>query len=64
VADATMADQEAYNIVKTFIEHRDDLIAVHSEAKSIELANQMQKNSPIPWHPGAVKYFTEKGVKM
>jgi TRAP-type uncharacterized transport system substrate-binding protein len=22
------------------------------------------KNSPIPWHPGAVKYFTERGVKM
>ena len=22
------------------------------------------KNSPIPWHPGAVKYFSEKGVKI
>ncbi len=43
---------------------QDDLIAVHGEAKAIELANQVQKNSPIPWHPGAVKYFTEKGVKM
>jgi hypothetical protein len=20
--------------------------------------------SPIPWHPGAVKYFAEKGIKM
>ena len=26
--------------------------------------NQAPKNSPIPWHPGAMKYFTEKGVKM
>ena len=42
----------------------DDLVAVHGEAKTIELANQAPKNSPIPWHPGAVKYFTEKGVKM
>jgi TRAP-type uncharacterized transport system substrate-binding protein len=24
----------------------------------------VQKNSPIPWHPGAVKYYGEKGVKM
>jgi uncharacterized protein len=64
VANASLPDKVAYDIVKTFIEHRDDLIAVHGEAKAIELANQAQKNSPIPWHPGAVKYFGEKGVKM
>ena len=64
VADASLPDQVAYEIVKTFIEHKADLVAVHGEAKSIELANQSPKNSAIPWHPGAVKYFTEKGVKM
>ena len=47
-----------------FIEKRDELIAVHGEAKNITLENQLKKNSPIPWHPGAVKYYTEKGVKM
>ena len=64
VANASMPDKVAYDIVKTFIEHRDDLVAVHGEAKNIELAKQVTENSPIPWHPGAVKYFTEKGVKM
>jgi TRAP transporter TAXI family solute receptor len=64
VAHESMPDKVAYDIVKTFIEKRDELIAVHGEAKSIELANQAPKNSPIPWHPGATKYFTEKGVKM
>jgi TRAP transporter TAXI family solute receptor len=64
VANASMPDKVAYDIVKTFIEHKADLVAVHGEAKSIDLANQIQKNSPIPWHPGAVKYFKEKGVKM
>jgi len=64
VANASMTDKIAYDIVKTFIEHKDDLVAVHGEAKAIELANQAPKNSPIPWHPGATKYFTEKGVKM
>jgi TRAP transporter TAXI family solute receptor len=64
VTNASMPDKVAYDIVKTFIEHRDDLIAVHGEAKAIELANQAPKNSPIPWHPGATKYFAEKGVKM
>jgi len=64
VANASMPDKVAYDIVKTFIEHKPELVAVHREAASIDLANQSPKNSPIPWHPGAVKYFTEKGVKM
>jgi uncharacterized protein len=64
VANAKMADQVAYDIVKTFIEKRDELVVVHAEAQSITLENQSTKNSPIPWHPGALKFFAEKGVKM
>jgi len=64
VANSDMPDKVAYDIVKTFIEHKDDLVAVHGEAKNIELAKQTKVNSAIPWHPGAVKYFTEKGVAM
>ena len=37
VANAKMPDKVAYDIVKTFIEKRDELIAVHGEAKSITL---------------------------
>ena len=25
---------------------------------------QLKGNSPVPWHPGALKYFAEKGVSM
>jgi TRAP transporter TAXI family solute receptor len=64
VANAKMADQVAYDVVKTFIEKRDELVAVHGEAASIGLDNQLVTSSPIPWHPGALKYFKEKGVKM
>jgi len=64
VADASLPEQVAYNVIKTFIEKRDELIAVHGEAKAITLENQSLKNSPIPWHPGAAKYLKEKGVAM
>ena len=64
VSNAKMPDQVAYDIVKTFIEKRDELIAVHREAESLTLENQVTKNSSVPWHPGAVKYITERGVKM
>ena len=62
VAHESMPDKVAYDIVKTFIEKQPDLVAVHGEAKSITVANQ--KDGPIPWHPGAVKYFKEKGAKL
>ena len=64
VANAKMPDRVAYDIVKTFIEKRDELIAVHREAESLTLENQQTKNSSVPWHPGAVKYIIERGVKM
>ncbi len=64
VANAAMPDQVAYDIVKTFIEKRAELVAVHAEAASITLENQKTENTPIPWHPGALKYLKEKGVKI
>lgn len=57
-----MTDDEAYKIVKTLVEKKDDLVAVHKEALSFSLDNQKQSRSPIPFHPGALKYFKEKGI--
>ena len=59
-----MSDQDAYNIVKLIIEKKADLVAVHKDAASFSVENQIKANSPIPWHPGAVKYFKEHGAKM
>jgi len=64
VANASMPDKMAYDIVKTFFEKRDDLIAVHGEARNFVLETQNKKNTTIPWHPGALKYLAERGVTM
>ena len=64
VAHESMDDKTAYNIVKTIFDKRDDLIAVHKEAENFKLENQKQSASPIPFHPGAAKYFAERGVKL
>ena len=64
VAHEMMDDKTAYAIVKAIFERRDDLIAVHKEATNIKLENQKSAATPIPFHPGAVKYFAEKGVKL
>ncbi len=64
VANEKMPDEMAYNIVKTIIDKKADLVAVHGEAKNFTVENQVKDYSPIPWHPGAAKYFKEKGAKM
>jgi len=57
-----MSNDDAYAIVKTLVEKKADIVAVHKEAESFSLDNQVQERSPIPFHPGALKYFKEKGI--
>jgi TRAP transporter TAXI family solute receptor len=54
----------AYKIVKAVFDHREDLIRVHKEATNIKLENQKVEASSIPWHPAAIRYFAEKGIKL
>ena len=53
-----------YQIVKTLFEKKDELVKVHKDAQYLELANQTSGASPIPFHPGAVRYFKERGLKF
>ncbi len=64
VSHQNMDDKTAYNIDKTIFDKRTDLIAVHKEAENFRLENQKASGSPIPFHPGAARYFAEKGVKV
>jgi TRAP transporter TAXI family solute receptor len=60
VCRADMSDEMAYNIVKTVFEHKDELNIMHSAFKEATLAKAT--DTVIPLHPGAIKYYKEKGV--
>jgi len=60
VASDKMPESMVYDIVKTIFDQKPDLVAVHQEAKSIDLKNQTKANSSIPWHSGALKYLCEE----
>jgi TRAP transporter TAXI family solute receptor len=64
VAHEKMDDKTAYDIVKALFDHRNDLIAVHKEAENFKLENQKAAATPIPFHPGALKYYAERGIKI
>jgi TRAP transporter TAXI family solute receptor len=53
----------AYNILKTFFAHKPELVAVHKEANHLTIEDAVD-GSPIPFHPGAIKFFKEKGAKL
>ena len=59
------ADEKVvYDIVKTMFEKKAEIVAVHKDATYLALENQLTGGSPIPFHPGALKYFKEKGLKV
>ena len=53
-----------YNITKLLFEKKDELVKVHKDAAFLELNNQQSGASPIPFHPGSIRYFKEKGLKF
>jgi hypothetical protein len=63
VTNDKMTNEMAYQIVKTLMEKKPELVAVHKEATNIDVRYQAV-GSPLPWHPGAKKYFEEQGVKF
>jgi hypothetical protein len=64
VAHKDMPDQVAYNILKTIFDKKAELIQVHKEAANFDVKHQSKAGGTIPYHPGAVKYFAEKGIKL
>jgi TRAP transporter TAXI family solute receptor len=64
IADAKVPDQVAYNIVKTMFERKEDMVRVHAEARNFDLKYQTNAAAVIPFHPGAAKYFAEKGLQL
>ena len=61
VTRADVSDEEAYQMTKQLFEHLPDMVAAHSAAKAISL-EKAAKGLPIPLHPGAMRYYKEKGI--
>ena len=62
IANADVTDEEAYTIVSTIFENKDAISAAH--AKGEELDIEYASVCGLPYHPGAAKYFSEKGISV
>jgi TRAP transporter TAXI family solute receptor len=61
VTSSAVSDDLAYQMTKLVYDSLPDLIAAHSAARGIKLENAAM-GSPVPMHPGAIRYFKEKGL--
>ncbi|MGO4573525.1 TAXI family TRAP transporter solute-binding subunit [Microvirga sp. 2TAF3] len=55
-------DETVYQMTKAIYESLPELAAAHAAARDIKLESALS-GMPIPVHPGAQRYFDEKGVK-
>ena len=51
----------AYEILKALFDHKAELDAIHVQFKSILLENA-NKGMSVPLHPGAIRFFKERGI--
>lgn len=64
VVNGKMPDEEAYKITKAVFDNMPELLNTHKEYASVKLENQKAAATPLPFHPGALKYFKEKGISV
>ena len=59
--DAAMAETLAYEITRAIFEHVAELAAIHPVARGIS-PERAASGSPVPYHPGAERYYRERGA--
>jgi TRAP transporter TAXI family solute receptor len=61
VTSSDVSDDIAYQMTKLIFESLPELANAHVAGKEIKLANAAN-GSPVPLHPGAIRYYREKGL--
>ena len=62
IANEQVTDEQAYTIVKTIFENKEEITNAH--AKGADLDIEFASVCGLPYHPGAAKYFEEKGITV
>ncbi|MDX1668723.1 MAG: TAXI family TRAP transporter solute-binding subunit [Limnobacter sp.] len=52
-----------YNTMKAVLDNNEKMVSIHKASRST-LKENYDKNTFMPFHPGAVKYYEEKGLKV
>jgi TRAP transporter TAXI family solute receptor len=62
IASSELKEDVVYKLTKALFENQPELAASHAKGKELSLKTAATGVS-IPFHPGAIKYYKEKGVR-
>ena len=63
ICQASLSEELVYDLAKALYENQDYLLKIHPSAAYTTPENAV-RYSPIPLHPGTIKYLAEKGVTV
>ncbi len=61
VTHSDVSEQTGYDLTKALFDNLDQMTAAHAAAKVIKL-DAAAATAPVPLHPGAARFYREKGV--
>lgn len=61
VTNSGVSDEVVYQMTKQLFENLDQMVAAHKAASAIKLETAIN-GMPLPLHPGAERYYREKGL--
>ena len=64
IASAELDEETVYNIVKTMYDNYEEIVGSHKALETVTLANATYGLTPVPFHPGAVKFYEEMGIDV
>ena len=62
IANEDVTEDEAYTIVSTIFGNKDAITEAHAKGAELDLA--YASTCGLPYHPGAAKFFAEKGFEV
>ena len=63
IARDDVREADVYNFLYAIFENKDAIAAAHAKGNDLDL-NFAVSYTAVPYHPGAVKYFAEKGLNV
>ena len=63
IARDDVSEDDVYNFVSTVFENTDTIAAAHDKGNELDLEFAASITN-IPYHPGAARYFAEKGIEV
>ncbi|MBP1714941.1 MAG: transporter solute receptor, family [Deltaproteobacteria bacterium] len=61
IISSEIKEDVVYSLTKALFENQTELASAHAKGKELNLQSAV-KGASIPFHPGAIKYYKEKGV--